>query len=61
MPHHELDPTASTDKFRAFVDEGEPERGGQRKGSKARLAGAVVGGLVLLVIIAAVAWGVLGG
>jgi uncharacterized membrane protein len=54
MPENELDPGANTQMFQAFVDRPEPEASGSRW---IWVALAVVA----LVIVAALAWLVLGG
>lgn len=54
VPENDLDPGASTQMFQAFVDRHEPEESGAPWGA---LVGAAV---VALVIVAVLAWLVLG-
>ena len=57
MPDDDLDPSASTQMFQAFVDRQEPEASGQGR----KRATLVIGILVALVVVLAVAWYLLGG
>ena len=58
MPENDdLDPAANTQMFQAFVDRQEPEASGPRW-MRVALTGAAVAGLV---IVAALAWLMLGG
>ncbi|MDX3854108.1 hypothetical protein [Streptomyces sp. AK02-01A] len=54
-PEGNPDPAGSTQMFRAFVDDGEPERrqAPQQSGPK---AGLIVGVVAVVVILAVVAW-----
>lgn len=57
MPDDDLDPSASTQMFQAFVDRQEPEDSGQGR----KWAALVIGVLVALVVVLAIAWYLLGG
>ncbi|GHB24690.1 hypothetical protein [Streptomyces chryseus] len=61
-PEGQHDPAGSTQMFRAFVDEGEPQR--QQPAAAATSGGPktglIVGVVAVLVILAAVAWLALG-
>ena len=57
MPEDELDPGANTEMFQAFMDRPEPEA--SRPGW-IRVA-LVVAAVAALVIVAAIAWAMLGG
>jgi Flp pilus assembly protein TadB len=57
MPDDDLDPSASTQMFQAFVDRQEPEASGQGR----KRAALVIGVLVALVVVLAIAWYLLGG
>ncbi|MER6995241.1 hypothetical protein [Streptomyces sp. NPDC000410] len=61
-PEGNYDPAGSTQMFRAFVDEGAPQRGGRaaapaQSGSR---AGLIVGVVAAIAILGAVAWLALG-
>ncbi|MFD7863441.1 hypothetical protein [Streptomyces sp. NPDC057682] len=61
-PEGNYDPAGSTQMFRAFVDEGEPQRRQQTaaapaSGSRTGLIAAVIG---VIVVLGAVAWLALG-
>ncbi|WP_330174922.1 hypothetical protein OG875_16060 [Streptomyces sp. NBC_01498] len=58
-PEGNPDPAGSTQMFRAFVDDGEPQRrqAPQRSGSK---NGLIIGVVAVIVILGAVAWLALG-
>ncbi|MFE5240615.1 MULTISPECIES: hypothetical protein [unclassified Streptomyces] len=60
-PEGTHDPAGSTQMFRAFVDEGEPQRGPQpaatSSGSK---TGVIVAVVAVIVVLGAVAWLALG-
>ncbi|MFD3521680.1 hypothetical protein [Streptomyces sp. NPDC058653] len=58
-PEGNPDPAGSTQMFRAFVDEGEPQGrpAPQQSGSK---TGLIIGVLVAIVVLGAVAWLALG-
>ncbi|MEU1123322.1 hypothetical protein ABZ371_07000 [Streptomyces sp. NPDC005899] len=60
-PEGTHDPAGSTQMFRAFVDEGEPQ--GRRRPAEAASrsrTGVIVGVVAVLVVLAAVAWLALG-
>ncbi|MGW7050105.1 hypothetical protein [Streptomyces sp. NPDC054887] len=61
-PEGQYDPAGSTQMFRAFVDEGEPQR--QQPAAAAASGGPktglIVGVVAVLVVLAAVAWLALG-
>ncbi|MET9801829.1 hypothetical protein [Streptomyces sp. NPDC006368] len=54
-PEGNYDPAGSTQMFRAFVDEGTPQRRREPAPSGSR-AGLIAGVVAAVVIIAAVAW-----
>ncbi|MCC3652706.1 MULTISPECIES: hypothetical protein [Streptomyces] len=54
-PAHQPDPAGSTQMFRAFVDEGAPQRQPAPAASGPRV-GLIVGVVAALAIIAGVAW-----
>ena len=55
MPENDLDPSASTQMFQAFMDQPEPEVSGRR------WAWAALVGVGMIGLVAALAWLVLGG
>lgn len=50
------DPAGSTQMFRAFVDEGTPQRQPAATGGSGPRTGVIVGVLVLVAVVAGVAW-----
>jgi len=56
MPDQDRDPVASTQMFRAFVEQGEARRPSRRRDAPVGLVAAVVVGLLL---VAALGWLVL--
>lgn len=59
-PEGNHDPAGSTQMFRAFVDEGEPQRRQQPAASSGPKAGVIAAVVVVVVALAAVAWLALG-
>ncbi|MFD0343793.1 hypothetical protein ACFVH0_34825 [Streptomyces sp. NPDC127117] len=59
-PEGNHDPAGSTQMFRAFVDEGEPQRRQQPAASSGPRVGVIVAVVVVIVALAAVAWLALG-
>ncbi|MEV8451033.1 hypothetical protein AB0467_00145 [Streptomyces sp. NPDC052095] len=60
-PEGNHDPAGSTQMFRAFVDEGEPQRRQQpTPSSGGPRTGVIVGVVAVIVVLAAVAWLALG-
>ncbi|MFB6813019.1 hypothetical protein ACFCV8_00510 [Streptomyces sp. NPDC056347] len=61
-PEGNHDPAGSTQMFRAFVDEGEPQRRQQPAAvaSSGPRVGVIVGAVVVIAALAAVAWLALG-
>lgn len=54
------DPAGSTQMFRAFVDEGAPQRQPQAAPASGPRVGLIVGVIAVIVVLAAVAWLALG-
>ena len=50
------DPAGSTQMFRAFVDEGAPQRQPAASGSSGPRVGLILGIAALVVVVAGVAW-----
>ncbi|MEV6165388.1 hypothetical protein AB0L71_26380 [Streptomyces sp. NPDC052052] len=60
-PEGNYDPAGSTQMFRAFVDEGEPQRRQQQQpASSGPRTGVIVAVVAVVVVLAAVAWLALG-
>ncbi|WP_406252679.1 hypothetical protein OH786_16760 [Streptomyces atratus] len=59
-PEGNHDPAGSTQMFRAFVDEGEPQRRQQPAASSGPKVGVIAAVVVAVVALAAVAWLALG-
>ncbi|MGW7368538.1 hypothetical protein ACWGI8_35230 [Streptomyces sp. NPDC054841] len=62
-PEGNYDPAGSTQMFRAFVDEGGPQRGGRAAAQPAQAGprvGLIVGVVAVIAILGAVAWLALG-
>ncbi|MET9661344.1 hypothetical protein [Streptomyces sp. NPDC006510] len=59
-PEGNHDPAGSTQMFRAFVDEGEPQRRQQPAASSGPRVGVIAAVVVVVVALAAVAWLALG-
>jgi hypothetical protein len=59
-PQGNQDPAGSTQMFRAFVDEGTPQRPAAQQAPGGSRVGLVVGVIVAVVVVAAVAWLALG-
>jgi hypothetical protein len=59
-PEGNHDPAGSTQMFRAFVDEGEPQRRQQPAASSGPRAGVIAAVVVVIVALGAVAWLALG-
>ncbi|SFY38523.1 hypothetical protein [Streptomyces atratus] len=59
-PEGNHDPAGSTQMFRAFVDEGEPQRRQQPAASSGPKVGVIAAVVVVVVALAAVAWLALG-
>lgn len=55
-PEGQHDPAGSTQMFRAFVDEGDPQRQQQAVASSGPSTGLIVGIVLAVVVVAAVAW-----
>ncbi|OAH15016.1 hypothetical protein [Streptomyces jeddahensis] len=55
-PEGNYDPAGSTQMFRAFVDEGAPQPGRQAAAPAGPRIGLIVGVVVAVAIVAAVAW-----
>ncbi|MGW1027753.1 hypothetical protein ACWD4J_29340 [Streptomyces sp. NPDC002577] len=55
-PEGNYDPAGNTQMFRAFVDEGAPQPGRQEAASSGPRIGLILGVVVAVVIVAAVAW-----
>ncbi|MER7112141.1 hypothetical protein [Streptomyces sp. NPDC000229] len=59
-PDGNYDPAGSTQMFRAFVDEGTPQRQQQVAAQSGPKVGLIAGVVAVVVIVAAVAWLALG-
>ena len=59
-PEGTNDPAGSTQMFRAFVDEGEPQRRQQPAASSGPRTGVIVAVVAVVVILGAIAWLALG-
>ncbi|MEV3989579.1 hypothetical protein AB0J57_11805 [Streptomyces sp. NPDC049837] len=59
-PDGNYDPAGSTQMFRAFVDEGTPQRQQQVAAQSGSRVGLIAGIVAVVVIVAAVAWLALG-
>lgn len=59
-PDGNYDPAGSTQMFRAFVDEGTPQRRQQVAAQSGPKIGLIAGVVAVVVIVAAVAWLALG-
>lgn len=55
-PEGNYDPAGSTQMFRAFVDEGEPQRRQQPAASSGPKTGVIVAVVAVVVILGAIAW-----
>ncbi|MET7521312.1 hypothetical protein ACFYSJ_15915 [Streptomyces sp. NPDC005248] len=55
-PEGNYDPAGSTQMFRAFVDEGEPQRRQQPEASSGPRTGVIVAVVAVVVILGAIAW-----
>jgi hypothetical protein len=55
-PQGNQDPAGSTQMFRAFVDEGAPERPAAQQAAGGPRVGVIVGFVVAIVVVAAIAW-----
>ncbi|MGW7352271.1 hypothetical protein [Streptomyces sp. Z26] len=55
-PQGTPDPAGSTQMFRAFVDEGGPQRPAAVQGSSGPRIGLIVGVVAVVAVVAAVAW-----
>ncbi|MGC5007392.1 hypothetical protein [Streptomyces sp. DT203] len=55
-PEGNYDPAGSTQMFRAFVDEGEPQRRQQPTASSGPKTGVIVAVVAVVVILGAIAW-----
>lgn len=55
-PDGSQDPAGNTQMFRAFVDEGGPQRQAAVPGSSGPRIGLIVGVLVAVVVVVGVAW-----
>ncbi|MEV7425481.1 hypothetical protein [Streptomyces sp. NPDC091212] len=55
-PEGNPDPAGSTQMFRAFVDDGEPERRQAPQQQGGPKAGVIVGVIVAVAVLAVVAW-----
>ncbi|MFF7179771.1 hypothetical protein [Streptomyces sp. NPDC008121] len=59
-PEGNYDPSGSTQMFRAFVDEGTPQRRPQPAPASGPRVGLIVGVVAVIAILAGVAWLALG-
>ncbi|WP_327368788.1 hypothetical protein [Streptomyces sp. NBC_01217] len=59
-PEGNNDPAGSTQMFRAFVDEGEPQRRQQPAAPSGSKTGVIVTVVAVIVVLGAVAWLALG-
>ncbi|MEV4944573.1 hypothetical protein [Streptomyces sp. NPDC053755] len=59
-PEGNYDPSGNTQMFRAFVDEGAPQRQPQAAPASGPRVGLIVGVVVVIAILAGVAWLALG-
>ncbi|MCX4846600.1 hypothetical protein [Streptomyces sp. NBC_00893] len=59
-PEGNHDPAGSTQMFRAFVDEGEPQRRQQPAASSGPRVGVIAAVVVVIVALGAIAWLALG-
>lgn len=59
-PEGNNDPAGSTQMFRAFVDEGEPQRRQQPAASAGPRTGVIAAVVAVIVVLGAVAWLALG-
>ncbi|MET9478707.1 hypothetical protein [Streptomyces sp. NPDC006638] len=55
-PEGNPDPAGSTQMFRAFVDDGEPERRQAPQQQSGPKAGLIIGVVAVVVVLAVVAW-----
>ncbi len=55
-PQGNQDPAGNTQMFRAFVDEGEPGRPAAQQAAGGPRIGLIVGVVVAIVVVAALAW-----
>ncbi|MGP4000052.1 hypothetical protein [Streptomyces sp. 8N706] len=60
IPQGNHDPAGNTQMFRAFVDEGEPQRRAAPAASSGPRVGLIVAVVAVIAIVAAVAWLALG-
>ncbi|MFF9346472.1 hypothetical protein [Streptomyces sp. NPDC014734] len=59
-PEGNHDPAGSTQMFRAFIDEGEPQRRQQTAAPSGPKTGVIITVVAVLVVLGAVAWLALG-